>query len=65
MFDKYVPNTVFLLCFGSLVAVHGDMGTHIGITTYALKLNYEFRNTGRHKNFLVGSFIYILKSLYW
>jgi hypothetical protein len=34
MFDNYVPSTVFLLYFGVLVAVHGDMGTHIGITTF-------------------------------
>jgi hypothetical protein len=36
------------------------MGTHIEITTYALKLHDEFKNTERHKNFLIDSFIYIL-----
>ena len=65
MFDNYVPSTVFLLYFGSLVAIYGDMGTHIGITTYALKLYNKLRNTGHHKNFLIDSFIYMLKSPYW
>ena len=59
VFDNYVPNTVFLLYFGSLVAIHGDMGAHIGITDFAFQLPNEFRNTGRHKDFLIDSFIYM------
>ena len=59
MFENYVPNTAFLLYFGSLVAIHGDIGAHIGITTYVFKITNKFRNTGRHKNFLIDSFIYM------
>jgi len=59
MFDNYVPNTVFLLYFGSLVAILADMCAHIGITDYAFQLPNEFRNTGRHKDFLIDSFIYM------
>ena len=36
-----------------------NMGAHIGITDYAFQLPNEFRNTGRHKDFLIDSFIYM------
>ena len=63
MFDNYdlCSKHCVLLYFGSLVAIHGDMGTHIGITTYAIKLYNEFRNTGHHNNFLIDSFIYTIR----